>query len=261
MKQFLNLTRYEFRMSTRRAGFWIVYILLTLFYFVTILTPSNDGSGDIVAPDKIWYEAGHLVFLFNIFLPLLAGILAADRMQRDFQNGVRELQRSAPLSIPVYILAKYLGVLASVLTPFFIITIGVGSMMVTRGLAPLEFLWPLMLAFITIAVPAHAFVVAFSLTCPLVIPLRVYQVLFTGYWFWGNLLSPKAFPTISDTILNAVGQYPLQAYFGVFTDSTHAVTSGFTMPLAILNLLALSICIVVALVAANYFLRWKASRA
>jgi hypothetical protein len=38
-------------------------------------------------------------------------------------------------------------------------------------------------------------------------------VLFTGYWFWGNLLTPKAFPTISDTVLNAVGQYPLQAYF------------------------------------------------
>jgi hypothetical protein len=40
---------------------------------------------------------------------------------------------------------------------------------------------------------------AFSLACPLVIPLRICQVLFTGYWFWGKLISPKVFPTISDT--------------------------------------------------------------
>jgi ABC-type transport system involved in multi-copper enzyme maturation permease subunit len=261
MTQFFQITRYEFSMSTRRVGFWIAYILLGLFYFITVLTPSSDQISDVITPDRIWHEAGQLVFLFNIFMPLLAGILAADRMQRDVHAGIGELQRSTPLSTPVYILAKYLGVLASVLTPIFIIAFGTSSLLVIRGLAPLEFLWPLLLAFLTIAVPAHAFVVAFSLACPLVIPLRVYQVLFTGYWFWGNLLTPKAFPTISDTVLNAVGQYPLQAYFGVYTDSTHAVTDGFTPPQAVLNLIVLSGCIAVALVATRYYLHWQTSRA
>ena len=51
-------------------------------------------------PIRSGREAGHMVFMFNIFLPLLAGILAADRMQRDFRTGVRELQRSTPLSMP-----------------------------------------------------------------------------------------------------------------------------------------------------------------
>ena len=90
--------------------------------------------------------------------------------------------------------------------------------------------------------------------------LRVYQVLFTGYWFWGNLLSPKAFPTISDTALNAVGQYPLQAYFEMFTDSTHNVTTGFTKPEAVLNLIVLMACIAIALFATDRYLRWQARR-
>lgn len=235
MSQFFGVMRHDFNMSVRRPGFWIAYTLLTLFYIVSILSPSLDGSSDAIQPEQIWPQAGHQVFMFNIFMPLLAGILVADRMQRDLRTGVRELQRSAPLSNAAYILAKYIGVLVSVLVPMFLLVLATGVLMVVKGLAPLIFLWPLLLAFVSIALPAHAFVVAFSLACPLVMPLRVYQVLFTGYWFWGNLLTPKAFPTISDTVLNSVGQYPLQAYFEMYTDSTQPVSTGFSPPEAVLS--------------------------
>jgi ABC-type transport system involved in multi-copper enzyme maturation permease subunit len=248
-------------MSVRRPGFWIAYTLLTLFYFVTILTPSTNPADDIIRPDKIWPEAGHLVFMFNIFLPLLAGILSADRMQRDFHSGVRELQHSAPLPLPVYILAKYVGILTSVLLPMLLLVAGTGISLVAQGSAPLGFLWPLLLAFLSIAVPSHAFVIAFSLACPLVMPLRVYQVLFTGYWFWGNLLSPKAFPTISNTVLNAVGQLPLQAFFGMTLDSTNPADVGFTQTEAALNLLVLFACLATALFFLDRFLRWQERRA
>ena len=261
MSQFLGITRHEFSMSIRRPGFWIAYILLCLFYIISVLTPSMDGSEDIIRPDQIWPEAGHVVFMFNIFLPLLAGILTADRLQRDLRTGIRELQRSTPLSMPVYIAAKYVGVLLSVLTPMFLSVFVTGTVLVAKGLAPLSFLWPLLLAFLSIAVPAHAFVVAFSLACPLLMPLRVYQVLFTGYWFWGNLLTPKAFPTISDTVLNAVGQYPLQAFFRMYTDSTHKVEGGFTPPEAVLNLIVLMLCIAIALFILDLYLRWQERRA
>jgi len=261
VSQFLGVTRHEFNMSIRRPGFWIAYTLLCLFYVVSILTPSMDGSEDIIRPDQIWPEAGHVVFMFNIFLPLLAGILAADRMQRDFRTGVRELQRSTPLSMTAYILAKYLGVFLSVLTPMFLLVFVTGALVVAKGLAPLSFLWPLLLAFLAIAVPAHAFVVAFSLACPFVMPLRVYQVLFTGYWFWGNLLNARVFPTISDTVLNAVGQYPLQAFFSMYTDSTHKVEGGFTPSEAVLNLIVLMACIAIALYILDRYLRWQERRA
>jgi len=259
--QFLGVTRHEFTMSIRRLGFWIAYILLSLFYLVSILMPSMDGTSDMILPDQIVPMAGHIVFLFNIFFPLLAGILSADRMQRDFSNSVRELQRSTPLSLPLYILAKYLGVLASVLVPMFLLTTATGIALVAKNLATVNILLPLLLAFFSIAVPSHAFVVAFSLACPLVMPLRVYQVLFTGYWFWGNLLSPLAFPTISDTALNAPGQYPLQAFFGVYNDSTHKVTQGFTPSEAAINLVVLTACIIAALFVLDRYLRWQERRA
>ena len=248
-------------MSIRRPGFWIAYILLILFYFVSIMAPSQDPADDIITPGKIWPEAGHIVFMFNIFMPLLAGILSADRMQRDLRLGVRELQRSTSLSLPVYVLSKYLGVLLSVLLPMFLLVSFTGISLVLRGLTPAAFLYPLTLAFLTIAIPSHAFVVAFSLACPLVIPIRIYQVLFTGYWFWGNLLTPQAFPTISDTLLNAVGQYPLQGFFGMYTDSTQKVTEGFTAPEAVLNLIVLAGCIAAALFVLGRYLHWQDGRA
>ncbi len=260
MSQFFGIMRHEFSMSIRRPGLWISYTLLGLFYLTTNLAPGLDASEDIIRPDKVWYEAGHIVFMFNIFMPLLAGILAADRMQRDSRMGLRELQRSVPFSTPVYILSKYFGVLLSVLAPMFLLVLMVGSALIAKGLAPFSFIGPLLLAFLLIAVPAHAFVVAFSLACPLVMPLRVYQVLFTGYWFWGNLISPKAFPTISDTVLNAVGQYPVQAFFGVFTDSTHKVEGGFTPPEAVLNLFALTASIAIVLFAVDQYLHWQERR-
>jgi hypothetical protein len=182
-------------------------------------------------------------------------------MQRDVRVGMRELQCSTSLSMPAYILSKYVGVLLSVLTPMFLLVSCTGLALLAKGLAPLSILYPLLLAFLSIAVPSHAFVVAFSLAIPLVIPIRVYQVLFTGYWFWGNLLSPKAFPTISDTVLNAVGQYPLQAFFGMNFDSTHKVTQGFTTPQAVLNLLVLTTCIFIVLFALDLYLRQQEGRA
>ncbi len=261
MLKLFGLARHEFTMSIRRPGFWIPYILLILFYLVTLLLPSMDGADDRIPPEKIWPQAGHTVFMFNIFLPLLAGILTADRMQRDFRNGVRELQRSSPLSVPACVLGKYLGALASVLLPMLLAVTATGLARVALGLTSAQFLWPLFLAFLAIAVPSHAFVVAFSLACPLIMPLRVYQVLFTGYWFWGNLLTPKAFPTISDTVLNAVGQYPLQAFFGMFLDSTHTVEAGYTPPQAVLNLVVLLASVAAVLFTLDRYLRWQEQHA
>ncbi len=43
----------------------------------------------------------------------------------------------------------------------------------------------------------------------------VYQILFTGYWYWGNFLSPQVMFTVSDTLLNASGKYALMAFYGV----------------------------------------------
>ncbi len=256
MSQFLAVMRHELAMSLRRPGMWIGYGLLIGFYAVTSILPVVPwATYEPIAAERVWPEAGLSVFMFNIFFPLLAGILSADRLQRDFRGGVRELQRSAPLGVGAYILSKYLGVLLSVLIPIFAMVLLNTALMIGMGIAPPEFAPPSLLAFLLIVLPAHAFVVAFSLACPLVIPLRVYQVLFTGYWFWGNLLSPQAFPTISRTLLNAVGQIPLQVVFHEFQGSTHALDTGYTPLDAVLNPIILAACIAAALLVLNRYIR------
>jgi hypothetical protein len=89
--------------------------------------------------------------------------------------------------------------------------------------------------------PPLAFVAAFSIACPAVLPVRVYQVLFTGYWFWGNFLNPKALPTISDTVLVASGLPQATAFFNA--PFGRPATSTY----AVLNLLTLAACAATAL--------------
>lgn len=261
MSQFFGVARHEFSMSIRRPGMWIAYGLLFLFYSATLLLPSTDGSADAIAAGEIWSEAGRLAFTYNLFMPLLAGILAADRMQRDYRTNVRELQCSTPLPVSVYILAKYTGVLASALSPALFLVLLVGFLATIFGIAPLGFFGALLVAFVVIVAPAHAFVIAFSLACPLLMPVRVFQVLFTGYWFWGNFLSPEAFPTISGTVLNAAGMYSLQAFFGVHFGPPGEADYGFTQPEAALNLLVLAACIAAVIFTLNRYLRWQERQA
>jgi ABC-2 type transport system permease protein len=261
VSQFFGILRHEFSMSLRRTGMWIAYLLLYSLYLTVFFVPDVDGFTTSIPTNELWKFAGQILFYCNMFMTVLAGILAADRLQRDFRLGVRELQQSAPLSLPVYILSKYCGVLFAALTPMLIFVLIVGFISVFVFGAPLQFFGNLLVAFFAMGVPAHAFVVAFSLACPLVMPVRVYQVLFTGYWFWGNYLNPGAFPTISETLLVPSGKYVLEGFFGGFPSDNTFFPPYYTATDAILNLSVLAACVVLVLFSLNYYLRWQARRA
>jgi ABC-2 type transport system permease protein len=259
MSQFTGVLRHEFSMSIRRKGLWIAYGLLFLFYSVSLLSPSADGKIEILAGQGLWAAAGLMLYRFNLFLPLVGGILAADRLQRDSHIGVRELQISTPLSRPVYILSKYLGVLLSILTPVLLWVLAIAIVAIANGEAPISLLGIMVLAFLAIAAPAYAFVAAFSLAIPLVLPLRVYQVLFTGYWFWGNFLNPDAFPTLNGTLLTPGGIFAMEGFFGAYFGQSGSALH--TPAEAWLNLLVLAACIVAVLFSLDRYLNWQLRRA
>jgi ABC-2 type transport system permease protein len=263
MSQFTGLFRHEFSMSIRRPGLWIAYGLLFLFYTIMLFLPPPGGEldeGEIITMGELWKYAGRIVIQFNLFLPVVGGILAADRMQRDFRLGVRELQNSTPLNRPAYILGKYFGVLASVLLPVCLWVTAVAVALAATGYAPWAMVYAMPVACLAMIVPAFAFVTAFSLACPLIMPLRVYQILFTGYWFWGNFLSPDAFPTLSETLLSAGGKFAFDGFFGGFPASIPMLPK-FTALEATLNLIVLGLCILAVLVVLDRYLRWQAQRA
>jgi ABC-2 type transport system permease protein len=263
MSQFVNLFRHEFRMSIRRPGLWIAYGLLFLFFTSFMFISGSGGALDenevITMPD-LWKYAGRFIIQFNLFLPVVGGILAADRMQRDFRLGVRELQNSTPLSRPAYILGKYFGVLASVFLPVFLWVTALAVALAAAGYAPWAMVYALPVACLVMTVPAFAFVAVFSLACPLIMPLRVYQILFTGYWFWGNALNSDVFPTLNGTLLTAGGMFAYQGFLGGFPQSIPVVNQYNAIDAA-LNLLVLGLCILAVLVVLDRYLRWQTQRA
>lgn len=259
MYQFFGVLRHEFNMSMRRPSLWIAFGLLFIFYTLTVIYPVPDEESVPIVQSQIWQFAGQMTFTFNLFLPVAVGILSADRLQRDVRQGIRELQESTPLSLTIYILGKYFGVLLASLTPVLIWLWIVTGLFISFGNAPIGILYTMTLAFFAIMVPAFAFVTAFSLACPLVMPLRVYQILFTGYWFWGNYINPEMFPTLNGTLLTASGLFALQGYFLGFMGNTEELTN--TANEATLNLLVLGISIAAVLFALNQYLQWQARRA
>jgi hypothetical protein len=69
--------------------------------------------------------------------------------------------------------------------------------------------------FTAIVLPGILFISAFSIACPAILWVPLYQFLFVGYWFWGNLLPPSfGIPTLSATILTPIGGYMTAGFFG-----------------------------------------------
>jgi len=253
-----GIFRHELGMSIRRKGLWVAYGLLFIFYTVLLFSPPPLGEmirGEVISRREIWPVAGRFLIAVNVFFPVVAGILSADRMQRDVRLGLRELQDSTPLSRPVYVLAKYLAVLASTLLPVFLWVMAITAVMTASRHAPVDMFPAVAAAFLAITVPAFAFVVAFSLACPMVMPLSVYQILFTGYWFWANFIPPRLFPTLNGTLVTPSGIYALQAFFG------DSVSKPHTPAEAILNLSLLGLCIAAVLLLLERYLARLARRA
>jgi len=261
MSQFFGVLRHEFKMAVKRPGMWIAYAVLYVFYSITVFAPTEIGEGLPATTFEMWQYAAMILFYTNMFMVLLGGILAADRLQRDYRLGVRELQRSSPISQFSYLLAKYMGVLAAVIVPMFLYVMAVAGYYVARGVPPL-FLAVMVVVFLVMGGIAYAFVVAFSIACPLFMPVRVYQVLFVGYWFWGNYLSPQVFPTISDTLLVPSGKYALYGFFHGFPEFfTNFQQPSVAVTQAILNLVILFSIIIIVLAVTTLILHRQTRRA
>jgi ABC-2 type transport system permease protein len=141
----------------------------------------------------------------------------------------------------------------------FLCVVALGIFAAITGQASPVLIGGILIAFLSIAVPSFAFVVAFSLACPLIMPVRVYQILFTGYWFWGNFLSATVFPTVRDTLLNASGIYALQGFFrGTISQTDEAL---YTPLEAWLNILVMILCAAIVLFTLDRYFAWQAKRA
>ena len=94
MKDFLGVFRYEYRMSIRRWSLWLAFGLLMVLYLTSMLLPARYGWGQLPAEHEILSFVATIAFMLNLFMPVVGGILVADRLVRDQKLGVDELLRS-----------------------------------------------------------------------------------------------------------------------------------------------------------------------
>ncbi|HEX7101028.1 MAG TPA: hypothetical protein VF201_00150 [Nitrolancea sp.] len=211
-------TRYEFRMQLRRKSIWIATFLTSLLVFTGLRNPWNfrhDTTLSVVVAQ--W------AVVCNAFLPIVFGVLLADRLPRDRRLHLPELLDALPAPSGSRLAGKYFGsALATAMPIFFIYFSGIiysafdrhDPVAIPLGLA----------AFLAINVPGLLFVAAFSIVMPAILWVPLYQFLFVGYWFWGNLLGPAyGIPTISTTWLTPIGGF---AAAGFFSQAGEIMTMG-----------------------------------
>lgn len=249
-----GIARYEFRMQARRRAVWVILLgigLLTLLLGLIGLM-SRDAK-----PTSAPMAAVSWATLVNYLLPLGLGILLADRLPRDEQHNVNDLLDGLPPPFSLRLLGKYAGATLATMLPIATIY-ALGLLVLVARWQDLTALPMAVVAFAAINVPGILFVAAFSIACPLVMPVPVYQVLYTGYWFWGNFVPSGFFgiPTLAGTILTPVGQIREYDLFRA------EVPSRFTPQpwLGVASIAALLLCAAVALYAAWRYLRWREAR-
>lgn len=252
---FFGVFTYEFRMQIRRRAVWIAFIALGLFF--TLFHQPWFRSIGTPASAAIIYWTG----IVQSFLAITVGLMLADRLPRDKRTRVDEVLSTLPCTISSRVFGKFLGSTSATLVPMFVIySIGVAYILLrwhTSQALPLA-----LASFAAIVLPGVIFIGAFSIACTAILWSPLYQILFVGYWFWGNLLPDIGIPTLSTTILTPIGGYICTGFFnpqgheGVCSPGIQGATAVQGTE-SILLLLGMAF---VALVALCGYLRWQHTR-
>jgi hypothetical protein len=242
-------------MQIHRPAIWITFVALGLFFtqfhqpwYRPITSPASS---------TIIYWTG----IVQSFLAVAAGLLLADRLPRDHRTKVDELLNTLPSTVTARIFGKYLGSTFATLIPMLAIySIGIAYILI-RWHTIQEL--PLAIAtFTAIALPGVMFIGAFSIACTAILWVPLYQILFVGYWFWGNLLPNVGIPTLSTTTLTPVGGYICTGFFnphgqeGVCSPGIQGATVILGTE-SILLLLGTAMLVIVALIE---YLKWQQVR-
>ena len=258
------VARYEFRMQLRRPVLWAVLAVACAFITYRMVSLGGDkvaAHAQVLDWATILRGAAQRSLLENFLLPLAFGILLADRLPRDRRLRTGELLDATPLTAAGRLWGKLLGAgVATALPMFGYATAMTAYFAVTSGVPPV--LPAGLLTFLPMTLPALAFVGAFAIACTEVVWTPLFIVLFTGYWFWGNLVDPRVAPTLSCTLLSPVGGNVSAGLFGGTALYAGACARPVTDPTpldALLSLVALGCAALLAILAGQATFTWRRS--
>lgn len=238
MPEMLAVFRYEYVMQVRRPGLWLsLTILVGLFLLFGIKSAPQVATQ--VANDP-WKLGSALLADMNLLAPVAAGILVADRFPRDRLTGMSELIGSSLPSRLALVFGKYLGSLLAVLTPPLLVLL-LALTAIALQIHQASFLLVTPLALLICLLPAWMFAVVWSLAFPLVMQLRLYQVLYAGFWMWSVAVPRSRLPTINQTLLSVNGDYARMAFF------YHDTGQRYLLPPATTGWAITNVCLILAL--------------
>lgn len=252
-----GIIRYEFKMQVRRRSLWIVFAGIALLMLATMpgeLINTRPQAGEMTLLQLV-----ASVTLATNWLPTLAiGVFLADRFPRDRSHRIDELFESTVGALHTRLAGKYLGCLLGTLLPAFLANCFVVAWLAyfkhTLLVLPLS-----LVTYITIVMPGICFITAFTLACTSCMWVPLYQFLFIGYWFWGNMFgSNSRLPTLSTTILTPRGTFIASGLFGISPLSLGIQSAAPLTGIASM-LLLLVIPLLVMLLFYRY-LRWEQLR-
>lgn len=254
---FFGALVYEFRMQIRRRAVWITMILLILLVIMA-LRGFTGGYNTFLGINELPLQTviANWTDIINAILPIGVGVLLADRLPRDRRMRVDELFTSMPGALSSRLVGKYIGSMLATLVPMFAFyCIGIGY--IFFQVQQPQVLLLAVETFAAIVLPGILFISAFSIACPAILWVPLYQFLFVGYWFWGNWLGARTgIPTLSDTILTPAGTYISSGFFGdsIFPIQHATVWQGIESMLLLLGIAA-----IVMIVLWSY-LKWQQLR-
>jgi hypothetical protein len=256
--------RAEFLMQIRRLSLWVTIGLLGLIIFALWLGLASDSLHAHYSTEQhVWVPASQSdailgwAQLLAMFLPLGVGLVLADRLARDRKLHVDEILDTQPGSLGARLTGKWLGSALATFLPVLLLYAAVVLYILTQ-IPSLSGVLLATAAFAAVPLPGMLFVAGFSVAMPAVLKVPVYQFLFTGYWFWANLMSPKiGIPSIVGTMLNAAGPWAQEGIFNfpwTFL-RLHATPAQGYLSIAILSGLG-----ILAVIVAWLSMRWQAAR-
>jgi hypothetical protein len=242
--------RYEFVMQARR---WVVWVIMLLVSGLTFLAGANEWPDFARMPGK---EVAILWALHaNFLLPVGFGVLIADRLVRDRRTNVEALLSASPGSALARLSGKFLGATLATVLPLLLVYLGGLGAVFSQSHDP-QVLWWALPAFAAINLPGLLCIGAFSQALPAVMGVAFYQVLFVGYYLWGNDLPlTVGIPTLSHTILTPAGEYRAGGFFGIVDPTFHATLSD-----ALLSTALMLVSAAIAVVGVSWFLAWQQAR-
>ncbi|HEY3341347.1 MAG TPA: hypothetical protein VGK81_04990, partial [Anaerolineae bacterium] len=247
-----GVLRYEFLMQVRRPALWVVVLVAG----VMAGYPFTTGLPDSIPAQQLIPGATHLL---NMFLPIIFGILLADRLPRERRLNTVELLDSLPAGTGLRLWGKYLGTALATVVPLGVVYLGLAVILAVQR-HDLQIVALEIPAFVLMVIPGLLFVGAFSITGTLVLPTPIYSALLIGYWFWGNVVSPERIPTLTCTPLTPIGNYAAHGLLGLAGGVCEGIIAPITPVQAWMSIALLLGVAVLTLIAAQLALAYRAAR-